>query len=205
VDAKKGEWTHVMLHDARDPRSPLLVLASEGKVNPKGPGAALTVGLTRGEIHRGEASPTDYTVLDFQRADIAVGVEDAISHKNRFRSPREEMTPPELLKAAGEAKAQHQPFVPLLVAYHVRIAQAFVPIAFALVGGPLAMGAQRRGRGRSYLFTIGAYVAYYVLSRMFETWGGQGRLSPGTAAQLANLLFACAGVWLLWRRTGRLA
>ena len=29
-------WTHVLLHDDRDPRAPLLVLAHEGTVNPPG-------------------------------------------------------------------------------------------------------------------------------------------------------------------------
>lgn len=208
VDSAHGRWTHVLLHDARDPRAPLLVLAREGHVNPKGPGAALTVGLAEGEVHRADVTRSDYTVLDFRGADIAVGVEDAIFQKNRFRSPREELTPGELLAAADEARAQHHSPAPLLVAYQVRLSGAFVPLAFALIGGPLAMVSRKQGRGRSYLLTIGAYVGYYVLSRMFETWGGQEKLSPVVAGQLANVLFAAVGMWLLHRRThgtGRLA
>lgn len=208
VDTKHGVWTHVLLHDARDARSPLLVLAREGHVNPHGPGAELTVGLSEGEVHRGELSGDNYTVLGFGSADVAVGVEDAIFQKNRFRSPREELTPDELLAAAAHERKHKRPFAPLLVAYHSRLAQAFVPLAFALVGGPLAMGSRKQGRGQSYLFTIGGYVAYYVLSRMFATWGGQGKLPPWLAAQLANFLFLGLGVWLLRRRTvgaGRLA
>lgn len=208
VDRARGRWTHVLLHDARDAHSPLLVLARGGHVNPKGSGADLTVGLSEGEVHRAEVSGGDYTVLGFERAEIAVGVEDAVFKKNRFRSPKEELTPGELLAAAAQARKEHRSPAPLLVAYQARLAQGWIPLAFALVGGPLAMGSRKQGRGHSYLLTIGAYVAYYVLSRMFETWGGQGRLSPFVSAQLANALFAVAGAWLLWRRTvgaGRLA
>lgn len=208
VDKKRGLWTHVLLHDARDAKSPLLVLAGQGHVNPAGPGADLTVGLSEGEVHRGQVQGADYTVLGFGSAEIAVGVQDAIFKKNRFRSPREELTPNELLEAAAQAREEHHSPAPLLVAYHTRLAQGLVPLAFALVGGPLAMGSRKQGRGQRYLLTISAYVAYYVLSRMFETWGGQGKLPPWTAAQLANVLFVVAGVWLLRRRTvgaGRLA
>jgi lipopolysaccharide export system permease protein len=36
VDARRGVWTQVLVHDERDPRAPLLVLANEGKVSPEG-------------------------------------------------------------------------------------------------------------------------------------------------------------------------
>ncbi len=58
VDKERGVWTHVLVHDDRDPRAPLLVLAHEGTVNPSGRGASLAVGLRSGEVHRAEHTGT---------------------------------------------------------------------------------------------------------------------------------------------------
>ena len=104
VDRERGVWTHVLVHDDRDPRAPLLVLAHEGTVNPSGRGASLAVGLQGGEVHRAEHTGTDYAVLSFRDGSLSIGVEDSILRKNHFRSPKEELTPRELLAAAEEAR-----------------------------------------------------------------------------------------------------
>jgi lipopolysaccharide export system permease protein len=200
VDKTRGVWTHVMLHDERDPRSPLLVLAREGKVNPSGPGAALTLGLSDGAVHRADPTGSDYTVVHFQRADVAIGAEESIFRKNRLSSPREELTPGELLEEAADAKAQKQSPLPYLTAYHLRLAAMFTPLAFALVGGPLAMS-RRQAKGRGYLLTLGAYVLYYVLSHTFQNWGDQGRVAPWLAGEAANVLFGVFGAFALWRQS----
>ena len=204
VDKQAGTWTHVLVHDARDPRSPLLVLASKGRVNPGGPGAALTLSLADGAVHKAEGDGDAYTVLGFKRADVAIGVEESIVRKNRFRSPDEELTPTELLDAAKQAKARKQSPAPFLTAFHQRLAELFTPLAFVLVGGPLAMS-RRQARGRSYLLALGAYVLYYVLTRSFENLGDHARMAPWLAGELTNLFFAAAGAIALFRmaRPGR--
>jgi lipopolysaccharide export system permease protein len=175
VDKERGVWTHVLVHDDRDPRAPLLVLAREGTVSPSGRGASLAVALRSGEVHRAEHSGTDYTVLRFQEGDLNVGVEDSILRKNHFRSPKEELTPSELLAAAREARSEGKTPRGFLTAFHVRMAEGFTPLAFALFGVPLAM-ASRAARTRAYLLTLLAYVAYYVVERAFENWGAEGKL-----------------------------
>src|SRR5262249_13361281 len=95
VDKERGIWSHVLVHDDRDPRAPLLVLAREGTIQPTGPGTSLSVGLVSGEVHRAEHSGADYSVLQFRTGELAIGVEDSILRKNRFRSPKEELTPAE--------------------------------------------------------------------------------------------------------------
>jgi lipopolysaccharide export system permease protein len=204
IDKKAGTWTHVLLHDERDRRSPLLVLAERGKVNPSGPGAALTLSLEDGAVHRIQRAGPEYTMLRFRRADVAIGVQESITRKNRFRSPEEELTPGELLEAAQQARAHRRPAEPFLTAFHLRLGELFTPLAFALVGGPLAMS-RRQARGRSYLLTLGAYVLYYVLTRTFENLGDHGRMAPWLAGELTNFIFAAAGAIALFRmaRPGR--
>ena len=196
VDARRGVWTQVLVHDERDPRAPLLVLASEGKVSPEGEGTALTVGLRDGEVHRAERTGGDYAVLTFDRGELAVGVEDSLLRKNRLSSPIEELTPGELLAAARQAHARGQSPAVFLTAFHVRLGEGFTPVAFALLGVPLAMRL-RRARGMAYLLTLSFYVLFYVVQHTFENWGSTGRLPPLLAGQGPNLIFGAAGLLAL--------
>ncbi len=198
VDKKAGLWTNVLVHDERDPRAPLLVLAHRGTVDPAGAGTSLTVDLRNGEVHRAEVAGGDYAVLNFERCDLAVGVEDALVRKNRFRSPKEELTPVELLGAAREARKRGRDAQPFLTAYHVRLAEGLTPLAFALLAVPLAL-AGRKSRGTSVLLTLLAYVLYYVVERAFENLGNAGRLPPLLAGQAPNAIFGLLGA-LLWSR-----
>jgi lipopolysaccharide export system permease protein len=196
VDAKRGVWTQVLVHDERDPRAPLLVLAREGEVSPEGAGGALTVALKDGELHRAERTGHDYAVLTFDRGELAVGVEDSLLRKNKLSSPIEELTPAELLAAARQARAAGKSPAAFQTAFQVRLSQGLTPVTFALLGVPLAMRL-RRARGRAYLLTIAFYVLFYVVERSFENWGSTGRLSPFLAGQGPNLLFGAAGLWAM--------
>ena len=202
VDKERGVWTHVMVHDERDPRAPLLVLAHEGAVNPSGQGASLLVGLRAGEVHRAEHTGTDYAVLSFREGNLAVGVEDSILRKNHFRSPKEELTPRELLGAAREARATGRSAAPFLTAFHVRLSEGLTPLAFALFGVPLAL-TSRAARTRGYLVVLAAYVAYYLVGRTFENWATAGKVLPLLAGQAPNLLFGAFGAVLFLRLTRR--
>src|SRR5690606_28790403 len=106
--------------------------------------------------------------------------------------PKEELTPDELRAAAVEAEAAGEDGRPFLIAWHERWAQALLPLAFCLLGTPLALG--RRGGGRSggrgfgFLLTLFAYVAYYVMVRgaargARPRGGGAGGPSAGSAGR----------------------
>jgi lipopolysaccharide export system permease protein len=198
VDRLHRRWANVLLHDDSDPAAPLLVLAREAKVNPSAPGEALKLGLSDGDVHLANRTRSDYTILFFEHGEISAGVGESIFRKNRFRSPKEELTPGELLSAARAAEAEGGNPRPFMMAYHWRFGLALTPISFALIGTPLAMS-RRLSRTRAYLLTIAGYVGYYVISRAFENMGSTGKLPLLIAGQLHNLLFAALGLWALFR------
>lgn len=203
VDPERNVWRNVLLHDDRDPSSPLLVLAREGRVNPAGQGEWLKIALADGKVHRANRATTDYTIVGFERAEINVGVESRIVRKNRFRSPREEMTPWELWEAAGEERKAGGDPRSWLLAFYTRLGGALTPVAFALLGTPLALGGRRGGRARGLLITVGAYVGYYVLARAFENLAAKGQLPIVVAVLLPSLLISAVGAILLSRLVRR--
>lgn len=204
VEQESGRWTHVLIHDDRDPSAPLLVLARRAAVSPgKAEDEALELRLEEGQVHRADVAGREYAVVDFEGGQLAVGVEGAGGKRNRFRSPREELTPEELLRAARETQDEGEARS-FRMAFHWRLGHALMPLAFALLGTALAMGRRgRSGRGQGFVVSIGAYIAFYVLFRAFEQMGNRGELPPALACQLANLLFAGLGAGMLWRLSRR--
>jgi lipopolysaccharide export system permease protein len=212
VDAAGQRWTNVLIHDARQPEGleadgdhgDLLVLARRAAVAPAGGSEALRLTLGEGHVHRADRSTGEYARIGFERGEVAVGMEDSIHRKNPFRSPKQELTPAELLEVARaeEARPGGEP-IPWRMAFHRRLGQALSPIAFALLGAPLAMARRPGGRARGFLLTIAGYVGYYVLYRFFEQLAFQGRLHVAIAGQLANLILSAVGVAVFWRLSRR--
>ncbi|MDC0708516.1 LptF/LptG family permease [Stigmatella sp. ncwal1] len=200
VSRQGGEWTHVLLHDDREPSSPLLVLAQRGRVSMREGDEALRLVLEEGEVHRATRSTADYSLLRFEQGEISVGLGGSMNRKsNRFRSQKEEMSPGELLQAAEEAEKSGGNPRPFLMAIHMRLGNAVAPFSFALLGTPLAIGRRQAGRAWGYLLTLSGYVLFYVLSRVFETLGNQEKLPMVLAAQLPNILFSALGIVAMWR------
>ncbi|QRN94000.1 LptF/LptG family permease [Archangium violaceum] len=199
VEGEERRWTNVLLYDDREPSSPLLMLAHNGQVNTNTSGQVLTLVLGDGEAHRANQTSSAYSVVTFQKGEIAVGVEGSMGRRNRFRSPKEELTPVELLQAADEAERTGGDARPFLMALHNRVGHALAPLSFALLGTPLAIGRRQGGRAWGYLFTLGGYVLFYLLMRLFEQMGQQGKLPVPLAGQLANILFCAAGVVAMYR------
>ena len=68
-----------------------------------------------------------------------------------------------------------------------------------LVGVPLGVISRRGGKSSGFVFTLLLVVLYYVLSYTGIALGRQDKLSAFLAVWLANLLFAAAGIFLLWQ------
>ncbi|PTL78178.1 LptF/LptG family permease [Vitiosangium sp. GDMCC 1.1324] len=199
VSEEDHRWTNVLLHDDRDTSAPVLMLARNGQVNTNTAGQVLTLQLGDGEAHRANQGTSSYAVVTFQQGDIAVGVENTLGRGNRFRSPKEELTPSELLQAAAEAERTGGDPRSFLMALHNRMGNALAPLSFALLATPLAIGRRQGGRAWGYLLTLGAYVLFYVLMRLFEQMGQQGKLPVLLAGQLANILFCAVGLVAMYR------
>ncbi len=195
-----GKWTNVLLHDDREANSPLLVLAHRGQVGASTGGEVLRFALEEGEVHRSAGRGEEaYNVIRFDQAEISVGIGASMGKRGRFSYSREELTPAELMEAAREADARGADSRTFRMALHSRVGNALAPIAFALLGTPLAMGRRQSGRAWGYLLTLGGYVLYYLLSRVFEQLGQYGQMPAALAGQMGNLVFITVGLVAMYR------
>jgi LPS export ABC transporter permease LptG/LPS export ABC transporter permease LptF len=88
------------------------------------------------------------------------------------------------------------------VEVHKKLAIPLACLAFALVGIPLAETSRRGGRGSGFALSLAILVLYYVLLSSGESWAQDGKLPPGLAMWLPNLLLLALGLLLL-RGLGR--
>ncbi|MGQ0504296.1 MAG: LPS export ABC transporter permease LptF [Myxococcaceae bacterium] len=199
VDPDTHAWENVLVHDEQNAGAPVLVLARRGHINPKASKQELKLVLDDGEAHKSNAVTANYQVVDFDTAEVAVWLGDALWRGNRGNSPYEAMTPAELQRAAEDAPSRGEDPMQYIVALHGRLGRTVSPLAFAFIAAPLAILGGKSRRGRGFALTLSAYVGYYVLARMFESWAVSGRLPPAVAAQLPNVLFVGAGAFAFFR------
>ena len=167
-----ADWRGVLIEDDVGDGAPLLALAEEGRVEDAG-GEALSLRLKSGELHRFE--PHGETVARFTEGSFLVGVQERVSRKNRFSGAEGQLPDDELRVRIAEAehKLWHADAARLRLELARRWAVPLACLAFALLGVPLAMAA-RGARGSAYLFTLGAFVAFYALSRLGVALAEQG-------------------------------
>ena len=190
-----GQWERVLLYDSVGDGAPFFVTAERGQVESSGADAVLRLELTDGELHRA-AKNGDYTRAGFDEASFALGVNDFLRKRNKFNRPANELRFTQMQAAANEARAAGDAASARRIetAKHGRVASILSCLVFGLVAVPLASGG-RGARGRSFVATVVAFAAYYVLQTVFRGLGEGGNLPPALAAWMPNVVgLAVAGV-----------
>lgn len=193
----RGEWSHVLLMDERDPANPLLLVARAGEARLRPTTGELTFELSDGSIHQDKRTHDEYSVLSFARAEIRAGLDEG-RHRNRFSGSFEAVTPFDLRDEAVRAAGRGEPALPWETAYHWRLGQLLMPLAFALLGAPMAV-LRRAGRAWGFVFSLIGFAAYYALARSGAQAAVTGKLPPLLGGQLANLVFLVLGAALMAR------
>jgi lipopolysaccharide export system permease protein len=200
---KDGAWRNVLLFDGRDGKSPLLAVAPACHIESDPMTDWIGFSLEDGVLHRSRAETAEYTAMQFGQAKFRADIGEAMFRKNSFKLGPDEYAPLELLAEAEKAKARGQPGAPFLAAFHWRVAQVFLPLAFALLATPLALVRRSGARGRSWVQALGLYVAFFVTARILVQLGEKEQLAPWLAGYLPLVVCVVAGGLLLWRAERR--
>jgi lipopolysaccharide export system permease protein len=198
-----GRWTNVFLYDGRDSENPLLAFGRKGTVRNSEVLETVSFVLEDGSLHQARRNTEEYSTVTFERADFRADVGETFFRKNNFRSSREEQTVVDVWEARAAALSRNESLLPYEVTLHWKLGQLFMPLAFAVLGTPLALSRRRGARGWSFFFTIGAYLAFYLSWRTASQFAERGEFPVWLSGQLPNLLFFAIGGLLLWRVSRR--
>ncbi|HSN91375.1 MAG TPA: LptF/LptG family permease [Anaeromyxobacteraceae bacterium] len=191
-----GEWENVLIHDRSSPETPVLALASGGRLEPVGTGQEMRLALDAGEVHREDLSSADYLVATFRRATLTIGLGSVLTDRANVGRGNV-LTLDEARERARPAPGRRPEEVRrAAAALQRRIAAPRATIPVALLAVPL--GTWRRG-GRAFAVgaTLFGVLAHYLLLRGGEVLAVAGALPAAVALQLPLAVLGTLALVLL--------
>ena len=192
-----ANWRQVFMADVSDPDNPLITTAAS---------ATVVTDNTQELLMRLRDGVRDETVAGRAASNQHLNVYD-----HRFAAdagPAERRAPgpagyAALRHAACRAARAHSRSPrgrgAYLIELHNRFAFPAACLVLMLVGVPLGVASRRGGKSSGFVFTILLVFVYYFLSSTGIALGRENKLPVFLAVWSANLLFAAAGIFLLWQ------
>jgi len=197
LDENSGEMHNVFISENRSGNSPVIIVASAGRIFSDPDTMRMTLHLDHGSIHRRtlENGTENYQAARFGSYDLnlAMDQEDSAELKQPKKITR--MTLVEL-KRAIDAQQEPRERLSMLTEFHKRLSLSLTPLVFALLGVPLGIQSTRSGKGGSFAKALGITVIYYILLTLARTVSQGGVIPPFIAMWLPNLLALTAGTYL---------
>jgi lipopolysaccharide export system permease protein len=145
--------------------------------------AVLQPGVAPGTVPPGTVVPTPAT----PPIPAPVLIDSTTVYGNAMRSAQQQLL------------AQREVLDGLAVEIHKKFALSFACLVFVLFGPPIALRFPRGGVGVTIGVSIVVFGLYYVCLMGGEALADKGRLPAFIAMWIANVIFAIAGIALLWR------
>jgi LPS export ABC transporter permease LptG/LPS export ABC transporter permease LptF len=193
--AGAANWKQIFMADVSDPASPRITTAESATVVNESP-QELLMRLRDGEqLESVPAHPDQYSVSTFATTDLPLSV----SAQSDVRLGRMD-TAVYAIPTKALLQRIHQPDnTRYLIELNNRFSYPAACIVLMLVGVPLGVVSRRGGKSSGFVFTLLLVILYYILSYTGVALARQGKLPPGIAVWMANIVFAAAGTFLLWQ------
>jgi LPS export ABC transporter permease LptG/LPS export ABC transporter permease LptF len=190
-----SNWRQVFMADVTDPITPKITTAASASVV-NDDTQELLMRLRNGAEHETVAGqPLQYNISAFTTTDrpFSLSQQNGV-HLGRMDTAIYALPMDALLEHTHGPDSKR-----FLIELHSRFAYPAACLVLMLVGVPLGVASRRGGKSSGFVFTILLVLLYYVLSYTGIALGKQDKFSPFFAVWSANLLFAGAGLFLLWQ------
>jgi lipopolysaccharide export LptBFGC system permease protein LptF len=199
MDRRKKKISGVSIYKMNPEGAPTRILAPEGEVS-SSPEEGLTIKLANGAIHQpSRDKESQYTITKFNA--FALRIPAKIESEPRVFSPRE-MTYGELESKIAESHRQNQNPAGLETEENLRVAIAFSPLVFVVLGTVLGIRLRKGSKSVSIGVSLVVILVYYGLFVLMVSLSSQGFLPSFLLTWFPNLLTLAAG-GILWRRLAK--
>ncbi|MGA7343172.1 MAG: LPS export ABC transporter permease LptG [Terracidiphilus sp.] len=190
-----ANWRQVFMADVTDPSNPIITTAASATVV-NGSAQELLMRLRDGSHHETVAGePQQYKFSTFTTTDMPLTLsQQSDVHLGRLDTALYAMPMGALLERIHGPEARRY-----LIELHNRFAYPAACLVLMLLGVPLGVSSRRGGKSSGFVFTILLVFVYYFLSSTGIALGRENKLPVFLAVWSANLLFAAAGIFLLWQ------
>ncbi|MGD0348274.1 MAG: LPS export ABC transporter permease LptG [Terracidiphilus sp.] len=197
--AGAANWRQVFMADVSDPVNPVITTSASATVvndNPQELIMRLRDGL-RDETVADE--PGQSNISTFTTADMPLPLSPQSDvHLGRIETALYAMPMSALFERIHELSGKPDA-KRYLIEMHSRFAVPVACLVLMLLGVPLGVNSRRGGKSAGFVLTILLVFVYYFLSSTGIQLGHQSRLPAFIAVWAANILFAAAGIFLLWQ------
>jgi LPS export ABC transporter permease LptG/LPS export ABC transporter permease LptF len=203
ASARNEDWKGVFLADAVPSERQEVIIARRGKLLVEDAGERVVLQLADAIKHSFDFhSPKRYETSRHETLRIVLRDRFLSSERARMatrRGPRE-LTLGELRTLSRDISATPEQRRIARVGIHKMFAIPAACLVMGLLSLPLGFTNRHGGRSSGFAISIGVIVAYYVLLSQGEDAARLGKLSPGLAIWLPDLLLLAIGVVLLVAR-----
>ncbi|HKF45712.1 MAG TPA: LPS export ABC transporter permease LptG [Terracidiphilus sp.] len=190
-----ANWKQIFMADVSDPASPKIITAQSATVANES-SQELQMRLHDGEQHETDAGqPDQYNVSTFATTDLPLSLSPQSDvHLGRMDTAVYAIPTRTLLQRIRQPDSKR-----FLIELNNRFSYPAACLVLMLVGVPLGVASRRGGKSSGFVFTLLLVVLYYVLSYTGVALAKQDKLPVVLAVWLANIVFAAAGLFLLWQ------
>jgi LPS export ABC transporter permease LptG/LPS export ABC transporter permease LptF len=194
-----SNWRQVFMADVTDRSNPIITTAASATVVSDS-AQELLMRLRNGSRHETVAGqPQQYNISTFAVTDMPLAVsQQSDVHLGRLDTVIYALPLDALLERIHNPKPGED-VKRYLIELHSRFAVPAACLVLMLVGVPLGTVSRRGGKSSGFVLTILLVFIYYSLSYTGIELGKQNKLSAFFAVWGANLIFAGAGIFLLWQ------
>ncbi len=190
-----ANWRQIFMADVSDPSNPIITTAASATVADDNNQELLMRLRDGSQQQTAPGQPQQYSISTFATTDMPLSLNQRGGvHLGRLETAIYALPMSALLKRIHGPDAKQ-----FLIELHSRFAFPAACLVLMLVGVPVGAASRRGGKSSGFVFTILLVFVYYFLSSTGIALGRQNKLNAFFAVWSANLLFACAGTFLLWQ------
>jgi LPS export ABC transporter permease LptG/LPS export ABC transporter permease LptF len=190
-----ANWDQIFMADVTDPSAPKIITAASATVASDS-SQELLMRLRNGQQHEAAAGqPEQYNVSTFSTTGLPLRLSPQSDvHLGRMDTAIYAVPTQALLERIHGRDGKR-----FLIELNNRFSYPAACLVLMLVGVPLGVVSRRGGKSSGFVFTLLLVILYYILSYTGVALARQDKLPVVLAVWLANVLFAFAGVFLLWQ------
>ncbi len=194
-----SNWRQVFMADVSDRSNPIVTTAASATVVNDN-SQELLMRLRDGSRHETVAGqPQQYNISTFTTTDMPLSLgQQGDVHLGRLDTKIYALPLDTLIERIRDTKSGPD-LKQYLIELHNRFAVPVACIVLMLVGVPLGVASGRGGKSSGFVLTVLLVFFYYFLSSTGIQLGRQNKLPAFAAVWSANLIFAVAGIFLLWQ------
>jgi len=190
-----SNWDRVFMADVSDPTAPLVTTAASATVVSDSTQELLMRLRGGAEYDIAPGHPDQYKISTFANTDLPL----PLAQQNDVHIGRMDTAIYAMPMTILEERAHGPDPRRFQIELQSRFSYPAACLVLMLVGVPLGVISRRGGKSSGFVFTLLLVIIYYVLSYTGISLARQSKLSPFVGVWLANIVFAAAGVFLLWQ------